>query len=144
MTLQTKGCAIWNMLYFKRSLTSKVSVIGIGQMGSKIASNYKKAGMLGSVYDVDSRKIPPEMVTHHEKSLDKLLASENTIILVLPDNKSVEGICSSVSKLSSNRPKLILDCSTISPDISLKLHTLLKPLNVNFMDCPVSGGTLFY
>lgn len=132
------------MLHFRRSLTSKVSVIGIGQMGSKIASNYKKHGMLGSVYDMDPKKISPEMATHHEKNLDKLLASENTILLVLPDNKSVETICSSVSELSSNRPKLILDCSTISPDISLKLHNLLKPLNVNFMDCPVSGGILFY
>lgn len=113
-------------------------------MGSRIALNYKKIGMLGSVYDVDHEKISSEVAVYHEKNLNKLLTSEDTILLMLPDNKSVEDICLSISQIPSNRPKLILDCSTISPDLSLKLHNLLKPLDVNFMDCPVSGGTLFY
>ena len=110
-------------------------------MGSEIALNYKKAGMLGSVHDVDPRGIPPEVMAHYEKNLDTLLTSNDTILLALPDDKSVNDTCSSISKLSSNCPKLVLDCSTISPDLSLNLHNLLRPLNVNFMDCPVSGGT---
>lgn len=113
-------------------------------MGSKVAVNYKKFGMLGSVYDVDPQKILPEVKEYHERDLNKVLSSDDTILLMLPDNKSVEDICLSISKLSSNRPKLVLDCSTICPDLSLKLHNLLKPLDVNFIDCPVSGGTLFY
>eukprot|EP00591_Stephanopyxis_turris_P012012 CAMPEP_0195517622 /NCGR_PEP_ID=MMETSP0794_2-20130614/11073_1 /TAXON_ID=515487 /ORGANISM="Stephanopyxis turris, Strain CCMP 815" /LENGTH=330 /DNA_ID=CAMNT_0040646449 /DNA_START=419 /DNA_END=1411 /DNA_ORIENTATION=- len=75
------------------------------------------------------------------------LASSNVIITMLPDCKSVEKVINELITTSSNLhgpnppPSLtFIDCSSISPSLSIELHSLAKSHGHIMLDAPVSGG----
>ncbi len=76
-------------------------------------------------------------------SINKIAQNSKIIFLNLPDSQDVENvICGNKGLWSSLQPNtIIIDMSTISPEMTIKLNNLLRlKKNSWLLDCPVSGG----
>jgi 3-hydroxyisobutyrate dehydrogenase-like beta-hydroxyacid dehydrogenase len=118
-----------------------VGVIGLGLLGSAIASRLLAAGLCVVGHDVR-----PEccerlcerggIAPNNSRSVAD---SAETIILVLPDSQAVEQV---VSEMQPIRPgTLIIDCTTGDPDKTSELGARLKDRSVRYVDATVAGSS---
>ncbi len=123
---------------------SQIGFIGLGIMGNPMSRNLLKTGYSVVVYDVR-----PDPVAELKAAgaipaascLDAAARSE-IIITMLPDGPDVErAILGPEGVLAGARPgSVIVDMSSISPNVSQKVATACALKGVDFLDAPVSGG----
>ena len=62
---------------------------------------------------------------------------------MLTDDAAVEKVMGSEEFIKNIKPQAtVIDMSSISPEISKKYSEILKERNINYLDAPVSGGTI--
>jgi len=119
--------------------------VGVGAMGSRIVRRLRDHGYKVAVYDSNhSREVA--LVEYGASVAASLagLAEENDVILsCLTNDKAVRDVfLGREGILASTRPgQVVLEMSTISPDLSRELHVQGATLGVNVMDVAVSGST---
>ena len=131
----------------------RVGFIGLGMMGSRMARNVGQAGLPLMVYDTNKnvgesiRKQVNSNNVSVASSIDEIAAKNDIIITMVPASKEVKEILlNSNSKGKSgiiNNAKsgsLIIDCSTIDPDVSIELNSIALSKGIAMIDAPVSGG----
>jgi 2-hydroxy-3-oxopropionate reductase len=121
-----------------------VGFIGLGIMGKPMSQNLIKAGHRLVVYD-----IAPERVSELEASgaeagrsaRDVTMRSEITITMV-PDGPEVEAaVLGENGALAGAKPgSILVDMSSISPIVAVKIGAACASKDVEFLDAPVSGG----
>ncbi|MBD8989352.1 MAG: 2-hydroxy-3-oxopropionate reductase [Clostridiales bacterium] len=119
----------------------KIGLIGLGIMGKPMAKNLLKAG-----YElwVNNRSQGPmeELVAcgAHAATRKELAENAEVIITMLPNGPQVrEVILGDVIK--DMRPgQIFIDCSSISPVVSMEIAAALAEKGVEMLDAPVSGG----
>jgi 3-hydroxyisobutyrate dehydrogenase len=122
----------------------KVGFLGLGNMGFPMARNLLQAGY--TVLGVDVNK-------ENEKRLAALggkvgytqgtLSNEVDIIFTsLPTPQIVEGVYLGADGLIENAaaPLILIDLSTISPELNKKVATAAKAKNIQYLGAPVSGS----
>lgn len=120
----------------------RIGWIGLGNMGLPMASNLLKKG-----FDVIGFDLNEEALARFRniggKSITTLEQLEcDALITMLNTGEQVESICLQEKGLYStfSSPILHIDTSTVSPDISKKLHDGAKKYGHMMVDAPVSGG----
>lgn len=121
----------------------KVGFIGLGIMGKPMAINLLKAGFTVNI--LASSQAAEEVAENgaHVYSSRSQLASESDIIItMLPDSPEVEAVVTGEDNILEHfKPgSLLIDMSTISPSVSLKIYDLVKEKGGEALDAPVSGG----
>jgi len=123
---------------------AQIGFIGLGIMGRPMARNLLKAGYSLIVYDLRQSPLTElrEAGATPAASCRDTAAQSNTIITMLPDGPDVEvamlgpdGVLEGARKGS-----LIVDMSSISPNVSQKIAAACLERGVGFLDAPVSGG----
>jgi 3-hydroxyisobutyrate dehydrogenase len=121
----------------------KVGFIGLGAMGLPMARNLHRAGMLHAVWSRTPEKALA-LVTETgcracADAADLARACDAVVTCVSADTDLHEV----VDRLAEGlRPgMLLIDCSTTSGDAARKAAARVEPLGVDFLDCPVTGGT---
>ncbi|KAL4140386.1 hypothetical protein PRNP1_014670 [Phytophthora ramorum] len=123
----------------------QVGVIGLGQMGGRMADNLRKHGHKLVVCD----PAPSNVQKQVEKggavaaSTPAEVAEQcDTIITMLPSTAIVESVYLGDEGVHEalRSEHLLLDSSTIDPIFTKKLSTKLHELGATFVDAPVSGG----
>nr|WP_042195189.1 NAD(P)-binding domain-containing protein [Kibdelosporangium sp. MJ126-NF4]CEL21774.1 2-hydroxy-3-oxopropionate reductase [Kibdelosporangium sp. MJ126-NF4]CTQ92554.1 2-hydroxy-3-oxopropionate reductase (EC 1.1.1.60) [Kibdelosporangium sp. MJ126-NF4] len=106
-----------------------VAVIGLGIMGGPMAANLGRAG-----YEV--------IGVRRSDSVGHAVSQADVILTVLPDSPDVESVASGEDGIIGNaRPGSIwIDCSTIRPDVSVRLAKAAAEQGIRAVDAPVSGG----
>ena len=113
-------------------------------MGSGMAANLVAKGENVVVFDVI-----PEATARLEKLGAKKASSprevgqlSDRIVTMLPSNAHVEQVLTGEQGvLKGAKPgALLIDSSTVDPDLSIKMGELAKEKNLKFVDAPVSGG----
>ncbi|MBB6733472.1 NAD(P)-binding domain-containing protein [Cohnella zeiphila] len=123
----------------------KVGFVGLGNMGFPMALNLMKAGF--EVYGKNrSQGKEREFAAKGGRtglSLAELAAQMDVVLTCLPLPADVEGVYSGAEGLIANARKglVLIDCSTVSPELSRKLYAQASEAGVEFLDAPVSGGT---
>jgi len=127
-----------------------VGFVGIGAMGTPMASNLARAGYKLVVFDLDAKRtaaLSGESGVTVASSLAELGAQANLIITMLPDGKAVRAaLCGKNDSfkdcLLERAPKntLIIDMSSSSPMGTRELGTLLEQRGYPLIDAPVSNG----
>ena len=119
----------------------KIGFVGLGNMGYPMAQNFLQ--QFGSVTVFNRSK---EKCLNLEKEgasvaedLKDLMENCNVIGLSLPGPKEVETVVKELLSYSKEG-QIIMDFSTISPDLAVKLHESAKEHGVKYYDMPVSGG----
>ena len=121
-----------------------VGFIGLGLMGKHMARNLLKAGYPLVVHN-RSREAVRELVAEGggEASSPKEVAGRASVIItMLPNSPDVQLVAAGQDGLFEgvSAGDVIIDCSTISPEVTARLAEQAASLGVAWLDAPVSGG----
>jgi 2-hydroxy-3-oxopropionate reductase len=124
----------------------KIGFIGIGIMGNPMVKNLLKAGYAVSVYarreasiqalgsdQVDTYPSPAELAAHCNIIISCVADTPDVEEVLLGDNGVLVGI---------NPQSLMIDMSTISPQVTRAIAAQFKDKNCSYLDAPVSGGDI--
>jgi len=125
-----------------------VGVIGLGMIGSPIATRLDMKGHKITVFNRDRSKaeklnaIRTKNITIADQPKDVGDTSEIAIVCV-KDYQAVTNVSFATGGLieSSNRDLVVVQCSTISPEESNKLSDLFSKRQIRMLSVPILGGT---
>ncbi|HEX2333064.1 MAG TPA: NAD(P)-dependent oxidoreductase [Burkholderiales bacterium] len=118
----------------------KLGWIGTGRMGYAMAERLAKDGCDIAVWNRTRAKAEP-LVKHGAKVVDQLpdLASRDIVFVMVSTREDVKEV---VDKLLSGsaKPKMVVECSSISLEGSAELRKILSGKKVQYLAAPVSGN----
>jgi 3-hydroxyisobutyrate dehydrogenase len=116
-------------------------MIGLGNMGGRIARRIRDAGLAVRGYDVDPARIVAVGV-EPASSLADLAATVDVFFLSLPDSTVVEAVVHGEDGLLEVAPAgaIVVDLSTSAPSSTTRIHAALAERSVTFLDAGISGG----
>lgn len=121
----------------------KTGFVGLGAMGAFMARNLHRAGLLTAVWNrtaEKARSLAAELSVKAPGTLADLATGVDAVVLcVSADSDVLEVVRALVPGLAAG--SLVIDCSTVAADTARKAAELLSKQGVEFLDCPVSGGT---
>ncbi len=120
----------------------KVGLIGLGVIGSRVAANLEKAGLLNTVYNRTHSKaeeLEARSGVRASRDLGEVVRQCDVIVTVLSDDSAVGEVYEKL--LADAGPgKTFLDLSTISPSVSVELAGRLSRKGASMLDVPVVGS----
>ena len=120
----------------------RVGFVGLGAMGTHMARNLHRAGLLTAVWNrtaEKARSLAGELGVAAPASLAELAAGVDAVVLCVSADADVLDVVRALAPgLASGA--LVIDCSTVAADTARKAAELLGKQDVEFLDCPVSGG----
>ncbi|MDA9210503.1 NAD(P)-dependent oxidoreductase [bacterium] len=124
---------------------NKISFIGIGLMGLPMAKNILKAGYSLKVFNRTQNKAEPlkEFGAEIVSSIDDVVKESDVVITMLTDDGAINDVMESSNFLENLKSgTTVIDMSSIKPTTAVKHGDNLKSKNINYLDAPVSGGTI--
>lgn len=126
-------------------MTSEIVFIGLGNMGLPMALNLVKAGCKVSGHDLVADSVEKFIAGGGTTSsnLAVVIGAAKVIITMLPASRHVESAyLGATGILEQTAPgTLLIDCSTIAPDVARKVAAAARDKGFTMLDAPVSGGT---
>ncbi len=123
--------------------TQKIGWIGAGRMGLPMAERLLKAGHDVSVWNRTRAKAEP-LTKSGAKVVDKLsdLAGCDVVFSIVSTGKDLDQVLFGKDGVVSGgkTPKVVVDCSTISVEDSVKIRAKLKEAGGEYVAAPVSGN----
>lgn len=123
----------------------KISFIGIGLMGLPMAKNLLKAGYPLKAYNRTLAKAEPLKQSGAEiaKSIKEVVIGTDVIITMLTDDSAIDLVMKNSDFLNTIKSgATVIDMSSIKPETAKFHSSSLKSKNINYLDAPVSGGTI--
>ena len=121
-----------------------IGFIGLGVMGSRMATTLARAGYALSVFDVDAGKMRP-LTSAGAAAADSPAAvarASGLVVSSLPWPATVREVyLGAGGVLEGARPGTILiDTSTVDPETTRAIHAAAAARGLSYLDAPVSGG----
>jgi 2-hydroxy-3-oxopropionate reductase len=123
----------------------KIAFIGTGLMGYPMASNLLKKKLNLKVFSrtIDKAKPLEKLGAVVSNSLGEAVKDTDIIITMLTDDEAVEKVLGDKEFLNNLKPSsTVIDMSSIKPKIAIQYGKILEEKGINFLDAPVSGGTI--
>lgn len=123
--------------------SEKIGFVGLGNMGLPMCLNLLAADHRNLVaFDLnnDALQEAANGGARPAQNLDELSSSGCSLVFtMLPGCQAIDAV---MPKLlgASQKPLIIVDCSTVSPSTSRKWHAEANTLGHTLVDAPVSGG----
>ena len=122
-----------------------VGFIGLGIMGQGMSRNLLKAGFSVYVWNRTNSKVQPLVQAGAVAAgTPAQLASKCEIIITcVSDTPDVQEVILGEQgvMLGAKSGALVVDCSTISPQVTKDIASLLSEKEVGMLDAPISGGS---
>jgi 2-hydroxy-3-oxopropionate reductase len=122
-----------------------IGFIGTGLMGFPMAKNLLKSGYKLKAFNRTQNKAEKlkEFGAEVSTSIKDAIKNSDIIITMLTDDVAVEKVMGSKEFIKNITPQTtVIDMSSINPVLSKKYSEILKERNINYLDAPVSGGTI--
>ena len=122
-----------------------IGFIGIGLMGFPMAKNLLKSGYNLKAYNKSQDKADrlKEFGAEISVSIKDVVANSDIIITMLTDDNAVEKVMGSDEFISNIKEgATVIDMSSVNPVLTIKYSKRLKEKKINYLDAPVSGGTV--
>ena len=122
-----------------------IGFIGIGLMGFPMAKNILKSAYNLKAYNRSQDKADrlKEFGAEISISIKEVVTNSDAIITMLTDDSAVEKVMGSYEFISNIKEgATVIDMSSVNPVITKKYAEILKQKNINYLDAPVSGGTI--
>ena len=126
-------------------MSERIGFIGLGIMGRGMAHNLLKAGFGVRVWNrTESRTAelveagaqaganPADVAAHSDIVVVCVSDTPDVEAVILGENGVIEGAQSG---------SLIVDCSTISPQVTVDIAAALSEKGIHMLDAPISGGS---
>ena len=123
----------------------KIGFIGTGLMGFPMAKNLLDKSLDLNVFSRTIEKAKPleEFGAKISNSLSEAVKDVDILITMLTDDDAVEKVLSDQGfQENLKKGSIVVDMSSIKPKIAIKYGNLLREKGINFLDAPVSGGTI--
>ena len=123
----------------------KIGFIGTGLMGFPMAKNLLDKSLDLNVFSRTIEKAKPleKFGAKISNSLSEAVKDADIVITMLTDDDAVEKVLSDQGfQENLKKGSTVVDMSSIKPKIAIKYGKLLKDKGINFLDAPVSGGTI--
>jgi 3-hydroxyisobutyrate dehydrogenase-like beta-hydroxyacid dehydrogenase len=112
----------------------KISVIGLGQMGKKIAEMFTQKEYDVTVWNRTEEKAKQMSTLKIAKSVEEAVAQSGVSIICIHDNLAVKEILSSVSSQKVFSGKIIINFTSGSPEEAKKLESWLADLGATYLN----------
>lgn len=122
-----------------------IGFIGIGLMGFPMAKNLLKSGYNLKAYNRSQDKADrlKEFGAEISLSVKGVVTNADIVITMLTDDAAVEKVMSSDEFISNIKEgATVIDMSSVNPVLTIKYSKKLKEKKINYLDAPVSGGTI--
>jgi 3-hydroxyisobutyrate dehydrogenase len=127
----------------EKSRKQKLSVgwIGAGRMGFEMAGRLAKGGADVLVWNRTTEKAVP-LTKYGAKLADEVseLAACDIVFCMVATWKDVKEVVTRLLEKSRARPKLLVECSSISLEGSAELRAMLGKHKIQYLAAPVSGN----
>ena len=126
-------------------MSKKIGFIGIGLMGLPMAKNILKAGYNLKAFNRSQNKAEPlrELGAEITATIDGAVKDSDVVITMLTDDTAINEVMNSSNFLDNLKPETtVIDMSSVKPTTATKHGNNLKSKNINYLDAPVSGGTI--
>ncbi|MFY4768145.1 NAD(P)-dependent oxidoreductase [Aliarcobacter butzleri] len=124
----------------------KIAFIGVGVMGKFMVSNLLKNGFEVSIYARNKAKIEDSIKEGAIfcESIKECVQNKDAIITIVGYPKDVEEVYLSQEGIinSASQNSYLIDMTTTTPTLSIKIHEEAKKKNLKALDAPVSGGDI--
>jgi 3-hydroxyisobutyrate dehydrogenase len=119
--------------------TSKLGWIGTGRMGYAMAERLAKGGCDLAVWNRTKAKADP-LSKYGARVVNQLeeLSTRDIVFCMVSTYDDVKEVIGKV--LARGRPKMVVECSSISLEGSAELRQMLKGKGVEYLAAPVSGN----
>ncbi len=129
-----------------KKLKKIIGFVGLGIMGKPMVKNLLKSNY-HVVFFARKKSVINEIVKlggEFTSKIEDISKNAKTIITNLPESKDVSDVVLGSNGLQKNITKgsVIIDMSTIDPDITNLISNKLKKKGSFFIDAPVSGGEI--
>ena len=126
-------------------MSKKIGFIGIGLMGLPMAKNILKAGYNLKAFNRSQKKadVLKDFGAEISVSIDEVVKDSDVVITMLTDDTAIDEVIDSpnfLENLKSNAT--VIDMSSVKPTTATKHADNLKSKKINYLDAPVSGGTI--
>ncbi|MFX4232590.1 NAD(P)-dependent oxidoreductase [Aliarcobacter butzleri] len=124
----------------------KIAFIGVGVMGKFMVSNLLKNGFEVSIYARNKSKVEDTIKEGAVfcETIKKCVQNKDAIITIVGYPKDVEEVYLSQDGIinSASQNSYLIDMTTTTPTLSIKIHEEAKKKNLKALDAPVSGGDI--
>lgn len=119
-----------------------VGIAGTGKMGSAIALNLHDRGYRVSVWNIDRAMMNPLVAAGATpfENLELLVASVDVVIAMLWDDEVAREISLARIIPATRAGQLVIESSTLSPQMYETLAAAASQRGVDFLACPVIGS----
>lgn len=125
-------------------MNKRIAVVGLGQMGGRIAKTLLQRGWDIGVYDTSEvavRDLASNGARPYD-SLQALGAEHDTVLTVLPNAAIVKQVVLGENGLATGMKSgsLVIEMTTSEPTVTREIAAILSRQGVHMLDAPVSGG----
>lgn len=122
----------------------RIGWIGLGKMGKPMSESLVKAEHSVTVYNRTKEKEAPlkKDGAATANSPKDLMEQADVIFLMISDDEAVKNVFEGEDGIlaADIKEKIVVNMSTVSPEISRKMATALKEKGSHYLDAPVSGS----
>jgi 3-hydroxyisobutyrate dehydrogenase len=120
-------------------ISQKLGWIGVGRMGYAMAERLAKGGCDIAVWNRTKEKAEP-LAKYGAKVASELgeLSTKDIVFVMVSTYDDVKEVVGRV--LAKGKPKMIVECSSISLEGSAELRQMLQSKGVQYLAAPVSGN----
>ncbi len=119
----------------------KIGFVGLGNMGSPMATTIINAGFELFVFDAAGTAARAPRDAHIMEDIEGIATNCKIVLLSLPDGNAVAEVAGRISATPDLQTHLVVDHSTIGVEAARANHLLLNTKEIGYLDAPVSGGT---
>ena len=121
----------------------KTGFIGLGAMGKPMAKNLAASGLLSGVWNrtpTVAASVAKTLNCRHAESIADIGKYCDVLVLCVSADQDVLDVCAEVAT-AMKAGGVVIDCSTVSANTAREAADTLAASGIQFLDCPVSGGT---
>jgi 3-hydroxyisobutyrate dehydrogenase-like beta-hydroxyacid dehydrogenase len=121
----------------------RIGMIGVGLLGSAVATRLLQHGFEVTGYDTRATQVEalqPQGL-RAAASVAEAAAKADAVFTILPTLDSVEAVVCGPGGLVETAPRraILIQMSTISPELTCRLHRAAAGAGLAFLDAPISG-----
>lgn len=122
----------------------RIGFVGLGMMGLPMAKNLIEASYGVTVFDLNDETVISAKAfgASSAASASETASTSDIIITMVPDSHHVEVVIAGPDGILEgiNAGSVVIDMSTIDPEMGKKMANLIEAKGSYFVDAPVTGG----